>query len=149
MQAVVPAQPTMDPGATPRVMSTQKVSLLGALTKLATVALEATHALLLPLPTHLCGGLLPWVGLVGASTTEAEHQVQGGLLLDVVVLQGATILELLSSEDETLLVRGDALLILDLSLNCLDRVCALHLEGDGLPRQCLDEGLHLRQTPPC
>jgi hypothetical protein len=33
--------------------------------------------------------------------------VQGGLLLDVVVRERAAILELLSSEDQTLLIRGD------------------------------------------
>merc|ERR1712097_58230 len=116
--------------------------LLGALTKLATTTLEATHALLLPLPTHLGSGLLPWVGLVGTSTAQAEHQVEGGLLLDVVVLKGAAVLELLACEDEALLVRGDALLVLDLGLNSLDGVGALHLEGDGLARQGLDEDLH-------
>merc|ERR1711871_111048 len=117
--------------------------LLGALTKLAATTLEATHALLLPLPTHLGGRLLPRVGLVGASTTQAEHQVEGRLLLDVVILEGAAILELLAGEDKTLLVRGDALLVLDLGLHGLDGVSALDLEGDSLPRQCLDEDLHL------
>lgn len=33
--------------------------------------------------------------------------MERGLLLDVVVAEGAAILELLSSEDEALLVRGD------------------------------------------
>ena len=55
------------------------------------------------------------VGLTGQSgesgldntTTKAEDQVEGGLLLDVVVRKGATVLELLSSEDKTLLIRGD------------------------------------------
>lgn len=46
------------------------------------------------------------------STTEAEDQVEGGLLLDVVVRKSAAILELLSGEDQTLLVRGNALLVL-------------------------------------
>merc|ERR1711916_310607 len=90
----------------------------------------------LPLPTHLGSGLLPRVGLVGTSTAEAEHKVQGGLLLDVVVLEGAAILELLAREDEALLVRRDALLILDLGLDSL--------EGDGLTRKGLDEDLHNR-----
>merc|ERR1712072_347275 len=120
------------------------IGLLGALAHLATLLLEATHTLLLPLPAHLGCGLLPWVGLVGTSTTEAKHQVQGGLLLDVVVLKGTAILELLAREDETLLVGGDALLVLDLGLDGLNGVCALNLEGDGLPRQCLDEDLHLQ-----
>ena len=35
------------------------------------------------------------------------------LLLNVVVREGATVLELLAGEDQTLLVRGDALLVLN------------------------------------
>lgn len=42
------------------------------------------------------------------TTTQAEHQVEGGLLLDVVVAQGTAILQLLAGKDQTLLVRGDA-----------------------------------------
>ena len=38
------------------------------------------------------------------------------LLLDVVVGEGAAILELLAGEDQALLVRGNALLVLDLGL---------------------------------
>jgi hypothetical protein len=41
------------------------------------------------------------------ATTEAEHQVQGGLLVDVVVSEGAAILELLTSKDQALLVWWD------------------------------------------
>jgi hypothetical protein len=37
--------------------------------------------------------------------------MEGALFLDVVVGQGAAILELLAGEDETLLVRRDALLV--------------------------------------
>jgi hypothetical protein len=39
------------------------------------------------------------------TTTKAEHQVQGGFLLDVVVGQSATIFQLLASEDQPLLIR--------------------------------------------
>ena len=52
------------------------------------------------------------------------------------------ILQLLSSEDEPLLVWGDSLLVLDLGLDVLDGVRRLHLEGDGLARQGLHEYLH-------
>ena len=38
--------------------------------------------------------------------------MKGGLLLDVVVGKSAPVLELLASEDQPLLVRGDALLVL-------------------------------------
>ena len=41
------------------------------------------------------------------TATQAQHQVQGGLLLDVVVCQGAAILQLLAGEDQALLVRRD------------------------------------------
>jgi len=76
------------------------------------------------------------------ASTQSQDKVQGGFLLDVVVLQGAPILELLAREDESLLVRGDALLVLDLSLYCLDGVSALHLKGDGLAGQGLHKDLH-------
>jgi hypothetical protein len=62
-------------------------------------------------------------------------------LLDVVVRQGAAILKLLASEDETLLVWGNALLVLDLALHIVDGVGRLNLEGDGLARQGLNEAV--------
>ena len=58
--------------------------------------------------------------------------MEGGLLLDVVVRESAAVLELLASEDQALLVRGDALLVLDLGLDVVDGVGRLDLEGDGL-----------------
>ena len=76
------------------------------------------------------GLLLPLLG----AAAEAEHEVEGRLLLDVVVREGATVLQLLPGEDEALLVRGDALLVLDLGLHIVDGVGGLDLEGDGLPR---------------
>merc|ERR1712012_1447903 len=38
------------------------------------------------------------------TTAETEDEVEGGLLLDVVVGEGAAVLELLAGEDETLLI---------------------------------------------
>jgi len=82
-------------------------------------------------------------GRLDDTTTQAEHQVEGGLLLDVVVGQGAAVFQLLTGEDQTLLIRRDALLVLDLGLHVLDRVGTLDIEGNGLTRQRLDENLHL------
>ncbi len=76
------------------------------------------------------------------ATAKAKHQVKSGLLLDVVVGKGATVLELLSREDKALLVRGDALLVLDLALHHVDGVARLNLEGDGLACQSLDKDLY-------
>ena len=63
--------------------------------------------------------------------------------MDVVVREGPAILELLAGEDQPLLIRRDALLVLDLGLDILDGVRGLDLEGDGLAREGLDENLHL------
>ena len=69
------------------------------------------------------------------ATAKTQHQVESGLLLDVVVSQGAAILQLLAGEDEALLVRGNALLVLDLALHVLNGVGRLHLQGNGLAGQ--------------
>ncbi len=42
------------------------------------------------------------------SSSQAQDQVQGAVLLDVVVRKSASVLELLSGEDKTLLVRRDS-----------------------------------------
>ena len=76
------------------------------------------------------------------TTTQPQHQVEGGLLLNVVVGQGATILKLLAGEDETLLVGRNTLLVLNLGLDVVDGVRGLDFEGDGLASQGLDENLH-------
>ena len=69
--------------------------------------------------------------------------MEGGLLLDVVVGEGPAVLKLLASEDQPLLVRGDALLVLDLGLDVLDGVGGLDLKGDGLASQGFYKDLHL------
>jgi len=78
------------------------------------------------------------------ATAKTEDEMQGGLLLDVVVGQSPAILELLASEDKTLLVGWDALLVLNLGFNVIDGVRGLHLEGDGLASESLHEDLHCR-----
>jgi len=79
-------------------------------------------------------------GPANTSSSESEHQVQSRLFLDIVVLEGATILELLACKDEALLVWRDALLVLDLGLDGVDGVSALDLKGDGLSSKSFDLG---------
>ena len=67
-----------------------------------------------------------------SSSPEAKNQVERGFLLDVVVRESSAVLKLLSSKDETLLIRGDSLLVLDLSLHVIDRVRRLNIKRDGL-----------------
>merc|ERR1712156_999627 len=76
------------------------------------------------------------------ATTKTEDQMQGGLLLDVVVGEGAAILELLAGKDQPLLIWGNALLVLNFGLDVLNGVRRLNLESDGLSSQSLDENLH-------
>merc|ERR1712029_1265638 len=76
------------------------------------------------------------------ATSETQHQVKSGLLLDVVVRQSAPILELLASKDQTLLIWGNAFLVLNFGLDILDGIRGFNLQGDGLASQSLDENLH-------
>ena len=55
--------------------------------------------------------------------------MEGGLLLDVVVGKSAAVLELLAGEDKALLVGGDALLVLDLSVIILPLSKQMKLAG--------------------
>ena len=65
--------------------------------------------------------------------------MKGGFFLDVVVGEGAAILKLLASEDETLLVRRNAFLVLNLGLHVIDGIAGLDLKGDGLAGEGLDD----------
>merc|ERR1719262_1952218 len=48
------------------------------------------------------------------AAAEPQDQVERGLLLDVIVAQRAPVLQLLAGEDQALLIRWDALFVLDL-----------------------------------
>merc|ERR1712020_518011 len=76
------------------------------------------------------------------TSTKTEHQMQSGLLLDVVVGEGASILKLFASKDQPLLVWGNAFLVLDLGLDILDGIRRFNLKSDGLASQGFDKNLH-------
>merc|ERR1711996_87322 len=73
--------------------------------------------------------------------------MEGGLLLDVIIGQSSSIFELFSCEDQPLLIRRDAFLVLDLGLHVLDGIRWLNLEGDGFTGQGLHEDLHTSSQP--
>jgi len=75
------------------------------------------------------------------TTAETQNQVEGRLFLNIVVGQGTTVLELLTSEDETLLIRGNSFLILDLRLDIVDGIRRLDIKSDGFTRQSFHENL--------
>merc|ERR1712152_20196 len=68
--------------------------------------------------------------------------MKSALLLDVVVREGSSILKLLASKDQPLLVWGNSLLVLDLGLDILNGVRGLNLQGDGLASEGLYKDLH-------
>merc|ERR1711976_875070 len=80
--------------------------------------------------------------LPAPATTEAEHEVQRRLLLDVVVAESPAVFELLPRKDQALLVGRDALLVLNLGLHVVNRVRGLDIQGDRLAREGLDKDLH-------
>ena len=82
--------------------------------------------------------LLPFL----STTTKSQHQMKGGLLLDVVGRQSTAIFQLLASEDQPLLIRRNSFLILDLGLDIFYSVRGFNLERDGFPRKGLHENLH-------
>eukprot|EP00740_Mantoniella_antarctica_P023361 CAMPEP_0198684042 /NCGR_PEP_ID=MMETSP1468-20131203/11604_1 /TAXON_ID=1461545 /ORGANISM="Mantoniella sp, Strain CCMP1436" /LENGTH=83 /DNA_ID=CAMNT_0044428581 /DNA_START=441 /DNA_END=688 /DNA_ORIENTATION=+ len=77
--------------------------------------LPAVHGALVEPGVALAADHLVHVGFAGEedegglddASAQAQHEVEGGLLLDVVVRQGAAILKLLAREDQALLVRGN------------------------------------------
>jgi len=84
-----------------------------------------------------------WLGFKGNSlaskcfnknlhtTSESEYQVKGGLLLDIVIGQSSTVFQLLSSEDQSLLIRWNSLFVLNLRFNVFDGVGRFDFERDG------------------
>jgi len=53
------------------------------------------------------------------TSSQTENQMKSGFLLNVVIAQSTTIFQLLTSENQTLLIRGNSFLVLDLLLDVL------------------------------
>jgi len=81
-------------------------------------------------------------GRIVDTSAQTQHQVKRGFLLDVVIAESASVLELLARENKSLLIRRNAFFILDLGFDIVDRVAGLHVERDGFTRQGLYENLH-------
>ena len=68
--------------------------------------------------------------------------MQSGLLLDVVVVESSSVFELLTGENEPLLVGRNAFLVLNLSFDIVYGIRRFYLERNRFTRQCFDEYLH-------
>ena len=93
-------------------MSTLALAAVGSLHGQLGVALSANHLFALECSCKSSEG---WLNLALAETTatKSQDQVEGRLLLNVIIRKGAAVLELLSSEDKTLLIGWDSFLVLD------------------------------------
>merc|ERR1711957_238866 len=68
--------------------------------------------------------------------------MKSGFLLDVIVAQGTSVFQLLSSKDETLLIRRNSFLILNLGLDIINGIRWFNIQSDSLSSECFDENLH-------
>merc|ERR1739838_657708 len=68
--------------------------------------------------------------------------MKGRFLLDVVVRKSAAILKLFAGKDQSLLIWGNSLLVLNLGLDIFDGIRSLHFQSNGLAGQGLDKNLH-------
>ena len=66
------------------------------------------------------------------SATQAQDQVESWLLLSVVIGKCAAIFQLSAGQDEKLLIRRNAFLILYLGLHVVDGVACFHVKGNCL-----------------
>ena len=68
--------------------------------------------------------------------------MQGRLLLYVIVAESSPVFQLLTGKDESLLVRRNSFLVLDLLFDVFDGVARLAVEGDGFACECFNKYLH-------
>jgi hypothetical protein len=76
------------------------------------------------------------------ASSKSQDQMESGFFLNIVVREGSSVFQLLSGEDESLLIWGDSFLVLDLSLHVLNGVRSLNIKSNGLSSQSLDKDLH-------
>ena len=95
------------------VMSALSLSAVDGLWWESDVALSANHLLTLELSGE---GSKIWLNfhLTHTSASKSEDEMESGLFLDVVIGKSSSVFELLTSEDESLLIWGNTFFILDL-----------------------------------
>lgn len=77
------------------------------------------------------------------SSSQPKNQVQGAFLLDVIVRQSSPVLELFARENESLLIRRNALFVLNFGLDAFDGVRRFDLQRNGFSGESFDKNLHL------
>ena len=93
-------------------MSALAFAAVGGLDWQLGVALSANHLFAFECS---CESSERWLNLAGSETTatKSQDQMEGRFFLNIVIGKGASILELLTSEDKALLIGWDSFLVLD------------------------------------
>ena len=68
--------------------------------------------------------------------------MQRTFLLDVVITQGPSILQLFPGKNQPLLIRWNPFLVLDLRLDIVNGIGRFDIQRDGFPREGFDKNLH-------
>ena len=123
-------------------MTTLSLSAVGCLDWESGIALSADHLLGLELSGKSSES---WLNLDGShtSSSKSEDEMEGRFLLDIVIRKSSSVFELLTSEDESLLIWGNTFFILNLGLNVFDGVSRLNVKSDCLSCKGFDKNLHL------
>jgi hypothetical protein len=77
-----------------------------------------------------------------STTSKTKSKIDCSLLLDIVVRESTSILELLSCKNEILFVRGDTCFCIDFCFDALNGISGLGIDRDSLARQSLDKKLN-------
>jgi len=112
------------------------LSAVGSLGRKSSIAISANLLLAVVFLSKSCNSGFH------TTTSKSENKVESRFFLDVVIGKSASIFELFSSEDESLLIRRNSFLILDLSLHVIDGIGGLDVKSDSLAGEGLDENLH-------
>lgn len=75
------------------------------------------------------------------SAAQPQDQMQRGFFLNVVITEGTTIFELFAGKNQTLLIRWNALLVLNFRFDIVNRVGRFDIERNCLAGQGFDKNL--------
>ena len=75
--------------------------------------------------------------------------MQGSFLLNVVVGESATILNLLTSKDQPLLIWWNTFLVLNFLFDVFNSIRWFDIKCDGFASECFDEDLHSVERQEC
>ena len=68
--------------------------------------------------------------------------MQRTFLLDIVITQGPSILQLFPGKNQPLLIRWNPFLVLDLRLDIVNGIGRFDIQRDGFSREGFDKNLH-------